>query len=101
MVFEGALTLGEVFQMEGGGQGKGRYKDKIEKYTRDWKLALDVWHFVQEKRSKGERVSIKDEAIPEIAESTGLGEDVVRRAWRAHKEMAKDMYKDWVQNVEK
>ena len=95
------VTLGEAFRLEGGGQGKKRYRDVIEKITRDWKLALDVWDFTQEKRLEGERISIKDRAIPEVAERTGLGEDVVKRAWGTHKEMAKAMHQDWMQNIEK
>lgn len=95
------VTMGEAFRLEGGGQGKRKYRDVIEKYTRDWKLALDVWHFHQEKKFEGKPISIKDKAIPEIAERTGLGEDVVRRAWNTHKEMVKAMYREWAQNVGK
>ena len=95
-------SLGEAFRLEGGGQGKKRYREIVEKYTRDWKLALDVWHLVQSRRSQGERVSIKDDAIPEVAGRTGLSEDTVRRAWNAHKGLVKSRYDAWgMQNLGK
>ena len=77
------------------------YRDKIEKYTHDWKLALDVWHYVQTERSQGHKVSIKDNAIPEIADRTGINEATVKRAWDTHRNLAKAIHSTWVQNLGK
>ena len=47
------VTLGEAFRLEGGGQGKKPFKEMLDKSTRDWLLALDVWDTQLAKEGSG------------------------------------------------
>ncbi len=84
-------TFGEAFNLEGGGQGKQRYRDTIDKFTRDWKIALDVLHWQTSNKN-----STLEQAIFEIADNSGLSDETIKRAWNKYKERVKPAYEYWV-----
>jgi len=90
-----SVSLGEAYGIEGGGQGRHPYKNRIATYTRDWKIALDVWHRVQQAKKQGEKLPIRDGAIPAVAVALGFEESTVERAWKRHGKMIKAAYQNW------
>ena len=74
-------TLGEVFRLEGGGQGSQRAIAEYEKKLRDQSLALNVFLMRREAKGQGKRLSLED-AYYEVAEKTGTSFDIVKRAYK-------------------
>lgn len=77
-------TLGESLGLEGGGQGRRPAKEQWKNLLRDVTLALMVAELRDEAESKGQTLSL-ERAYREIADRERHSEDIVQRAWKAHR----------------
>ena len=75
-----AQNLGESFRIEGGGQEKSPAKEGWKRFRRDLWLVLMVKEKKDAANQEGERLSF-EEAFAEVAELSGHGVDIVKRAW--------------------
>ena len=73
-------TLGECAGLEGGGQGKGRVRDKTQTLWRNRLLARDVALLIERSRRTGKKLSVNT-AIEKVAASYDLSESLIWKAW--------------------
>jgi len=84
----GHATLGEVFKIEGHGQGRKPKVQSFGSFRRDLRLALNVIHY---RETETECNSIED-AIFMTAKLSGFSDVVVRKAYYRHRVSMRGFY---------
>lgn len=81
-------SLGEVYDLEGHGQGKRPIVQSFKNFHRNLRLALDVTHC---RKSDPECRSIED-AIFKVANRLGVSDIIVKKAYYEHKDGVVELY---------
>ena len=90
---ENKLTLGEAFEIEGGGQGKHPMKSILATIDRDRHLANKV-EFLYIKKEDDENPLRLEEAITEVADKEGLAFETVGQAHEKYKKYTRTTLTD-------